>query len=231
MSHLEATPPTPPLVSHAVLMAVLALTACAGAPATAQAPSPADGAAPRAHMYTVSPEHAAALAPQATRADAFVEVSGTGSVTVLPDRVQASFAVETRAADAAGAAAENALLMDRVIRALRGAGIPGLEVETFGYALNPQYAVTDPPRSRVIDGYAALNNIRVTSNDVSAAGKLVDAAIGAGANRVSGLGFGASDTEAARREALTQAVRSARLQAEAMADALGSPDPLPPEGW
>lgn len=176
------------------------LTACGGRPAAAQAPT-----------------------TPALPAPAFVEVSGSATVAVEPDRVRASFAVETQGADADQAATRNAQLMDAVIRALRASGVAGVQIETFGYNLRPDYAVaTDrTQQARVIAGYTALNNVRVGASDVSAAGKLIDAAIRAGANRVSSLSFEASDTGPARQEALTQAVRAATSQAETMARALG----------
>jgi len=169
------------------------------------------------------PAAAQAVAPTAPVAPAFIEVSGSATVSVKPDRVRASFAVETQGADADQAATRNAQLMDAVIRAVRGSGVEGVEVETFGYNLRPDYTLTGdrPVQTRVIAGYTALNNVRARATDVSAAGRLIDAAIRAGANRVSSLAFEASDTGPARQEALTRAVRAASAQAETMARALG----------
>lgn len=214
------SPPHRALARAAAALAVVTgLTACGGGAATAQ-PAPRDDGLAHPYAYEVSPEHAQALQAQESP---FVEVSGTATVSVTPDRVRASFAVETRAAAAADAAADNARLMDRVVRALRASGIQGIEIETFGYALRPEYSWTEgqPVRTRVIDGYTAVNNIRASATDVQAAGKVLDTAIQAGANRVSSLAFEASDTEAARAEALAQAVRNARAQAQVMAEALG----------
>ena len=180
----------------------------------------------------------------ATQPSGFIEVNGSGIVQVTPDRARLTFAVETQATAAGEASAQNARRMDAVIRALRSLGVRDLVVETFGYSLRPDYSTTptDAMRARTIAGYTALNNIRVTVSDVGAVGKVMDKAIEAGANRVSGLAFEASDTEDARREALTLAVSRARAQAEAMAAALGrelgeplevrggaeSPSPRPP---
>ena len=165
----------------------------------------------------------AGQAPPDAPARSFIEVSGTGVVQVAPDLARISFAVETQATAAAAASAQNADRMDAVIRALRGLGVGGLTVETFGYALRPDYAprTTDPERGRMISGYTALNNIRVTLGDIGAVGRAVDAAIQAGANRVSSLTFEATDTETARNDALTMAVARARREAETMAAALG----------
>ncbi len=166
---------------------------------------------------------AQATPPPAPATPAFIEVSGSATVRVAPDRVRASFAVETQGPDAEQAAARNAQLMDAVIRAVKGSGVAGVKVETFGYNLRPDYTVTDArtAQTRVIAGYTALNNVRAGADDVTAAGRLIDAAIRAGANRVSSLSFEASDTGPARQEALTQAVRAATAQAETMVRALG----------
>ncbi len=204
---------------------LLALPACGGRPVGAQTPAPRDDG--RAHPYEYQVAGALEMPQQQMpqqEAPPFVEVTGEASATVSPDVAYASFAVETRADSASDAAARNATVMDAVVRALRGAGIQGLRVETFGYNLQPQYAYPTQEsnnRTRVIDGYTAVNNVRATVPDVKAAGRVIDAAIGAGANRVSALSFEASNTDAARKEALAAAVQSARAQAEAIATALG----------
>ncbi len=168
-------------------------------------------------MYEVPTE----ATPQDAATPGWIEVSGQGSVSVSPDRASVSVALETRATTAAEAASSNADTMDRVLRSIRGADFPGLEVETFGYAVNPEYGATDNRRTREIVAYTAHNNVRVTVSDVSAVGRLIDAAIGSGANRISSISFFAADTEEARREALANAVANARAQAEVIATSLG----------
>lgn len=202
-----------------LLALALILSACGSAPAATRQPAatPSDqpGALDRAYIYEVQPEQEAPSRERST-----VEVSGTAQVDVPADRGRASFAVESRAASAGEASAANADAMSSVTAALRESGIRGLDIETFGYTLRPEYRVGDQ-RVREIDGYTALNNVRVTVEDVTAVGRLIDVAIGAGANRVTGLAFEASDTEAARLEALRLAVQKATAEAEAIASALG----------
>ncbi|MCG6956600.1 MAG: SIMPL domain-containing protein [Gemmatimonadetes bacterium] len=200
---------------------LLGLAACGGR-AVAAEPAPAAPSEDLAHafLYQVPVQ---APQTQSREAPPTIEVSGSASVHVPADVAKVSFAVETRGKEAAAAASENAQTMSQVMAALRAASLPGLKIETYGYSLNPEYVAPSPQgnRARVIDGYTALNNIRVTVSDVQAAGKVMDTAIGAGANRVSGLSFEASETADARREALTRAVSEARTQAQAIADALG----------
>jgi len=152
-----------------------------------------------------------------------IQVTGQAQILVPADRVSVSFGVETESQSAREASVLNAAKMEAVVEALRGAGVEDLEIETFGYALNPEYNYpnrNDPSR-RAISGYRATNSIRVTLPDVEAAGRIVDAGIGAGANRVLNLQFEASDTREARLEALREAVRVAREEAQTIADAMG----------
>lgn len=190
----------------------LALGACGGSPAGGQLTS-ASGIVP--HIYEIAPEQVA------TRADTgFIEVNGVGTVSVAPDRATVAFAMESRAAGAAQAVSANADVMDAVLRALRGASLEGLQLETFGYSLRPEYSNPRDGERRVV-AYVAVNNVGATVSDVDAVGRLIDTAIGAGANRVSSISFGVSDTDEAESEALALAVADAREQAAVIARSLG----------
>jgi uncharacterized protein YggE len=164
------------------------------------------------------------LSAQSPESPPFIQVSGYAQVFVPSDRARLNFAVVTEAPTAAEAAAQNSTQMEAAIRALRSTGAAGLQIESWGYDLQPRYArQTTPDQPPRIVGYQATNNIRVTVDDVSAVGALIDAGVSGGANRVTSLQFEARNTDAARAEALRQAVQNARSQAEAMASALGVP--------
>jgi uncharacterized protein YggE len=136
--------------------------------------------------------------------------------------VRISFTVETEDPSAREATARNAQLMESVIGALRASGVPGLDIETYGYNLRPEYQTPrDATGNRSISGYRAQNNVQVTLDDLDATGRILDLAIEAGANRVANLLFEASDTRDARLQALKDAVTTAREQAEAIAQAMG----------
>lgn len=153
-----------------------------------------------------------------------VRVAATGTAEVEPDRVVLWFAVETVADSAGAAVAANAERMTTVRRAMEGLEIPAERIQTSGYHLQPEYA-REPPREGAheprITGYRASNQLRVTVDSASRAGEVIDVAVGAGANRVSGISFESSRSEEAGREALADAVENARLRAEAIARAAG----------
>ena len=119
--------------------------------------------------------------PPASEDKGTIQVTGQAQVSVPADRVRISFTVETEAASAGDATQENARRMESVMAAVRGLNLPGLDVETFGYSLRPEYEVLrENPRTRTISGYRVLNNIRVTVGDVDATGQILDRAVEAG---------------------------------------------------
>jgi uncharacterized protein YggE len=142
-----------------------------------------------------------------------VTTIGHGIVTVAPDEATVTAGVHTQAASASAALAANARLMTAVVAALRAAG--GRELQTQQVSLYPQ---TDPKGQ--VTAYVADNSVSAKTK-IADAGALIDAAVGAGANNVSGPSLSVSDRDARYRDALGKAVADARLKAEALAKAGG----------
>ncbi len=153
-----------------------------------------------------------------------ITVTGTGSVYVAPDIARFSAGVVTESNASADAIQKNALLMDRVTNAIRQAGIPEKDIKTGKVTLEPIY--TQPRSSSEepkISGYRATNTVTVTVRDLSKVGAAIDAATGAGANKVAGVSFELSEetSSAAYKDALKKAVSDGADKAKAIADAAG----------
>jgi len=147
---------------------------------------------------------------------------GQGEVKVSPDRATILASVETRDRTAALAGAGNATTQTRVIAALRALGLESDQISTVGYSVQPEYKY-DPNgggRPQIV-GYVARNTVRAELRRIDQVGKAIDAALGAGANRIAGVSFYASNQEEARRTALATAVANACRDAETMARAAG----------
>jgi len=140
-------------------------------------------------------------------------VSGVGTVSAVPDEAQTSFGVETRAATARAAVQANADAARRVINALRQAG--GRELQTQYVSV---YPVTG--ENGTITGYSASNSVSAVSA-VADAPALIDAAVEAGANTLSGPAMSSTNAEELYRQALAKAVGEARARAEVLAKAAG----------
>jgi uncharacterized protein YggE len=142
-----------------------------------------------------------------------VTTLGHGVVTTVPDVAVTSFGVRTESGTAADALGRNADLMDRVLEALRAAG--GENLRTREVSLYPR---TDDTGKTT--GFVAQNTVTARAK-IAAAGKLVDAAVGAGANTVEGPSLERSDRDALVRDALKKAVADAKAKAAAIAEAGG----------
>jgi uncharacterized protein len=137
-----------------------------------------------------------------------VTTTGHGSVSVVPDRATVTAGVHTQAATAAAALAKNSAEMNAVVAALEAHGGSNLQTQTV--SLQPQ--TTEQGR---VTGYAADDQVSADAS-IAAAGKLIDAAVAAGANTVDGPSLSVSDREGAYEKALAEAVGNARDKARAL---------------
>ena len=149
-----------------------------------------------------------------------ISVTGTGRVSLAPDTVTVDIGAEARAPQLADATAE----VDRRMRdVLARVKAPGIDVRTIGYSVEPIAESRQPPGdagSRIV-GYRAANIVQVRTRDVAGIGRLVDAAVAAGANVVRSLRFGLDAPERAEAEARRLAVQDAVSRAQQLAAATG----------
>ncbi|NOR60193.1 MAG: DUF541 domain-containing protein [Methanosarcinales archaeon] len=151
-----------------------------------------------------------------------INVAGTGTVTVSPDKAVVYLGVQTQSADATAAQQENAEKMDRIIAALKDAGIPEDDMETSGYSMYPMRSHealrSDKPVEPTITSYVVSNRLMVTVTDVEKVGDIIDTAVNAGANEVQSVSFTLSDD--ARQDARAQALKNAVEAASSDVDTL-----------
>lgn len=168
------------------------------------------------------------LAAQEREEPRTVTVNAVAQVERAPDRAVGLLAVESQAETAQAASQQNAQTMESVIAALRSAGISGDVIRTTGYQLNPVYIPAQRGESgERISGYRAVNMVEIKVDSLPRLGAIIDAAIGAGANRVASLRFELRDMDGARLEAIAQAVEKGRREAEVVARAAGQQLGLP----
>lgn len=145
-----------------------------------------------------------------------ITVEADGTVTRVPDRADVSFAVVARGATAAEALDADSADLQKVLAALDAKGVAKRDIRTQDVSLEPQF----DKDGRTIVAYLARNSVSV-STAIAKAGGVIDAAVGAGANEVSGPSPSLSDREQLYRDALEDAVHNAKAKAEAIAGAAG----------
>ena len=163
----------------------------------------------------VARPEAAQSADEATPAG--LTVTGIGSVRTVPDRASFSFGVETQAATARAALAQNTNDAKKVLDALRAQGVAAADLQTSQVSLGPRM----DERGTGITGYVASTTVTATIRELAKAGALVDAAVDAGANTVYGPALTRGDTDAQYRQALRLAYADAKSKADALAAASG----------
>jgi uncharacterized protein len=146
--------------------------------------------------------------------------SGRGETRLAPDYAYVTIGVTNPAQNAVDAAAENARRFESIMALLHSFGLNDRQLLTSRYNLTQsfEYPKNGQPKP---SGFVARSTIRAEVHRLEDLGKIIDATIASGATEVSGVQFLASNTDEARRTAMTEAVRQARGDADAMARAAG----------
>jgi uncharacterized protein len=150
-------------------------------------------------------------------------VRGTALLEFPADQVRMSLGVEAVAETAQQALQQNAARLMTVEKALREAGLEEGEYQTGRFQIYPEWS----PRPRqapedwrpAIVGYRASGSLMIRSRKIDAAGRFMEAAIGAGAGRIDSLLFDLADPRAYRAIAVEEATANARADARALAGA------------
>ena len=144
-----------------------------------------------------------------------ITVEGTGVVTTVPNEADFTFGVSVTGGTANAALRANAQRMTTVIAALKKLGIAPADIQTAQISLEPN---TNDTGTKILN-FTATNSVTVKTKAIAKSGGIVDAAVGAGANTVSGPNLTASDQVALTQRALKAAVANARARALAIASA------------
>ncbi len=175
---------------------------------------------------------AAAVPLTAQATDKLVTVTGQATISVAPDTAVIRLGVTSQGKTAREASDANAKHMTAVMTAIKNNGIADRDIQTSRLSLQPQY---DPKggTNRLL-GFQVTNQLTVKIHDIKALPALLDRAIAAGANEMSGIEFEVSGQskllDRARSEAVADAHRKAALYAEAAGAKLGRVMTITEEG-
>ena len=158
--------------------------------------------------------------PQTTcNKDRTVNVSGTAVVNVVPDRALIQLGVQSNGRTPKEVQTQNAAMISRVVKALKGLGVEAKDISTDRYIIQPLYEDWDSLR---IKGYRIFNVLSVTMRDVDKTSEAIAAAFQAGANQVVNVEFYTSELRKYRDQAREMAITAAREKAGALAQGGGT---------
>jgi uncharacterized protein len=148
--------------------------------------------------------------------DRGITVSGSAIVEATPDQSEWSFGVQEQGETARQALDRASAAANRLVAALRGEGVAERDLRTEQVSVWPNHD------GRGISGYVASTSVRTLVRDLDRAGRVVDAAVNAGSNQLSGPNLATADRDAAYRQALAAALDQARASAQALAQRAGA---------
>jgi uncharacterized protein YggE len=159
-------------------------------------------------------------APTATIAEMantpLVRVNIAESLRTPPDEASMTVGTQAKASTATAAVAANKVKTEKLLAAIRAAGIRERDIQTQGIQLQPDYRWDREPNGngrQTLIGYIASNSVQIKTRELDKLTALLDSLTTAGADTVYGPNFAISDPAPLRREARVRAM--ARGQAEA----------------
>jgi len=151
-----------------------------------------------------------------------ITATGTGKVSVRPDTAIVQVGAETRAPSLADATADVSRRISAVFERVKALGVAERDITTVTYAIDPVIAQrrSEEEATRIL-GYRVANVVQLRIRQLDAVGRIMDAAVAAGANTMRGLTFTVADPQAVEAQARTLAVQNAKEKAGKLAEAAG----------
>jgi len=157
---------------------------------------------------------------------ASITVYATGTASARPDMALLQVSVSHEAKTAKQALDQTNSDMAKIMAALKSASIAADDMQTTGLDLQPVYqSGHDESGKREKSGYQANNTLQIKVHDLGRLGVIIDAAISNGANGLGQMSLTNAKPQplydAARKDAVANALSKAKLYADAAGVSLG----------
>jgi uncharacterized protein YggE len=146
-----------------------------------------------------------------------ITVHGTGIVSSVPTTAVFTFGVSANGATATAALSADAGQMTKVIAAIKAKGVAEADIQTAEVSLAPN---RNQAGDKILN-YTATNSVTARIHGIPNAGPVIDAAVAAGSNQLSGPTLAPTDQQLLSRRALKAAIADARARAKVIAAAAG----------
>lgn len=157
-----------------------------------------------------------------------ISVSGTGTVTAIPDVATISFSVSEEAQTVALAQEESSQKINTALALLKDSvGIDESDIKTTSYNAYPKFSYTPcyerycPPINEQIVGYTVSQSVEVKVRDLEKVSAVLSSLGEAGVANLSGPSFTVDDMDSLRAEARDAAVKDAHEKARMLSKSLG----------
>jgi uncharacterized protein len=150
-------------------------------------------------------------------------VTGTGKMTVTPDLATLSLGVESQEATVVEAQAKASEAMDKVMTALKAAGIADKDIQTEYFNIYPVTRWDDQNQQEITIGYQVSNTVNAKIRNLDTVGSVIDSVVAAGGDltRINNLSFSIDDPTIYNTELRQKAMADAKATAEQIAGLAG----------
>lgn len=153
------------------------------------------------------------------KSPAYISTNATSQKEVEPNVAEISFTVETKDKTVDKATTANKNLSNSLITSLKSNLDTNDTLTTTNFNVRPEYSYPKDSKP-VLEGYSAINTVKVKTKTVNKIPKLIDSAIKAGITQVGNLNFSLDNPENICNELYPAAVNSALNQASIIAKSL-----------
>jgi len=151
-----------------------------------------------------------------------INVAGNSEINVEPDEAEVTAGISIVKETAEEAQSEANKVINDIIDGLRYKGISEEDIETERLYLHEERTWTEKEGSKII-GWRATQTLKIKTADLTKVGLIVDVCVTNGANQINNINFRLSEEKENeyKQKALTEATKSAKAKAEAIAESLG----------
>lgn len=149
-----------------------------------------------------------------------IRVTGSASVSAVPDQASLTFSIEQRGAKLSALKTQVDQYTTRLIDDLLKRDIPRSNIQSFQLNIYPQYE-TDDDGKRQQQGFVVNRTIEVTLPSLNLYDQIIDLAIAQGVTRVGQVRFQVSNQQALYQQALQKAFNDAKSKAAFIAKTAG----------
>jgi hypothetical protein len=147
-----------------------------------------------------------------------ITITGEGKIFAKPDIGQIDLSVLSEAAAVAAAQKDNTDKMNKIVDAVKNAGVDEKDLKTTGYSISPNYQYT--AGKSILIGYQVSQTLEAKVRNPDNLGTILARATENGANQIGSLTFTFDDPEGLKAQARQEAIKNARNKANDLAAAL-----------
>ncbi len=148
-----------------------------------------------------------------------ITVNAKSELNLSPDIAYINIGYVCSGSDTEKITNDNNTVMARIISALKAKGIADDDIKTSSFNIYPVYNYENGQTK--VKEYSVSHILKVTINDISKIGNVLDAAIGEGANQSFSISYNIKDYDTQYNNAMMAAVDQGNIKADAIAKSLG----------